>query len=60
MENNKPSIYAEHQNLNDDEFTKIVQDPMDSPGILKKAIEHGSAQRVYNIPNNFPADSNYL
>jgi hypothetical protein len=58
--NNKPSNYGEQENLNEDELTKIVEDPMDSPGILKKAIEHGSAQRVYDIPQNFPADSNFL
>jgi len=39
-----------------EELEKII-DPLDKGGNLKKAKEHGSAQQVNNIPDNYESDS---
>ncbi len=58
MENQKTSNVGENVSLNEEE-QNFINDPMEMPGLLKKAREHGSAQKVYNIPDDFPAESNY-
>jgi hypothetical protein len=43
--------------LNDDLEISNCLDVLDKPGNLKKAREHGSAQRLLKIPENFLAYS---
>ena len=44
--------------LSDEGESKFLDDPLERPGVLKKAMEHGSAQLVYWIPETYPAESN--
>ena len=46
--------------ISDEIDDNIIKDPMEQPGILKKAKEHGSAQKVLRIPNVYSAESKYL
>ncbi len=39
------------------EMKRYLDDPLDNYGTLKKAKEHGSAQRLYKIPDSFQAES---
>jgi hypothetical protein len=49
----------EHKkNYSDTELNKYTNDPLDKPGIIKKAKEHGNAQRLLHIPSRFNAQSN--
>ena len=45
---------VEQANLIQEKYLKYIDDPMDMPGTLKKAREHGSAQRIFKIPNDIP------
>ena len=45
-----------NETLTDEEIA--LNDPMENPGIIKKAREHGSAQRVYFIPREYATESN--
>ncbi len=55
----KPSINDDevYITVSDDGDNNIMKDPLLLPGILKKAKEHGSAQRVLRIPEEYSAES---
>jgi hypothetical protein len=45
--------------ITDEIDDNITKDPMQLPGVLKKAKEHGSAQRVLRIPDDYSAESKF-
>lgn len=50
MENENPNHEKENLSFSDeDESEEKFMDPLDKPGLLKKAKEHGLAQKIYDI-----------
>jgi len=47
------------ENYSDKELNKYTNDPLEKPGLIKKAKEHGNAQRLLHIPSRFAAQSKY-
>ena len=56
-ENTKDPIERKVKTMLDDEIDRFAIDALDKPAVLKKAKEHGSAQKVNFIPDEFPAES---
>ncbi len=48
---------TEKMNLSDASEEEVVLDILDKPGLISLAKIHGSAQKVYDIPVEFPAES---
>lgn len=47
-------------NYSDKELNRYLNDPLEKPGLIKKAKEHGNAQRLLHIPSKFAAQSKYF
>jgi hypothetical protein len=57
MEEDRPLPTSDSVNGEKKAKRREFKDPLDKPGMIKLAKIHGSAQRVYKIPDDYQAES---